>query len=152
MKIEQSFLLGVPVERAWRYVRDAQFVAACIPGCERVEALDDNHYLSTVAVAIGPFNMRFALEIQILSERQNEELRFRARGEEGGRASTLSSESVLRLERSAEAGTQVRLESEVQVSGRLGRFGLGVMRKKTQDLARQFAEAMSERISTELRA
>ena len=150
MRIEQSFMLGVPVERAWRYVRDAQFVAACIPGCERVEALDGNNYLSTVAVAIGPFHMRFALEIQILSERQNVELRFRARGEEGGRASTLNSESVLRLEPAEEACTQVRLESEVQVNGRLGRFGLGVMRKKTQDLAKQFAELMSQRISAEL--
>ena len=44
------------------------------------------------------------------------------------------------------AGTEVTYTSDVSVFGRLGKFGLGIMKKKARDLGREFAESFRERV------
>ena len=152
MKIEQNFVLDVPIGPSWSYIRDPQFVASCLPGCENVETLSPISFLATIRVTLGPFNMRFVLEVDLVSEIVGQEVRFRCRGEEGGRASTVSSENILRLEPSADARTNVHYSADVLVVGRLGRFGLGVMRKKTISLGEEFAAQFAQRVKSEVSA
>ena len=148
MKIEGSFDLDVPVDEAWRYIRDPQFVASCLPGCESVKEITPNIYMATLAFSLRPLNMRFNLEVEILSETLNSEVQFRSRGEEGGRASTVSSENVLRLVPTADGRTSVFYSADVQVVGRLGRFGLGVMHKRVIAMGRDFAEEFGLRVKS----
>jgi uncharacterized protein len=146
MKIEGSFVLDVPVDEAWRYIRDPQFVASCLPGCESVKALTPTVYLAALSFALRPLNMRFNLEVEILSETLNSEVRFRSRGEEGGRASTVSSENLLRLVPTGDGRTSVAYSADVLVAGRLGRFGLGVMHKRVSAMGQEFAAQFGERV------
>ena len=67
------------------------------------------------------------------------------KGEEGGRASTLNATSTLSLSE-VEGGTEVAYASDVSVFGRLGKFGLGVMKKKARDLGQTFAETFREKV------
>src|SRR5690606_38287737 len=68
------------------------------------------------------------------------------RGEEGGKASTLTAQSELRLNPVAEGGTEVYYASEVSLVGRLGKFGLGIMKKKAKSLGVVFAPAVRVRV------
>jgi carbon monoxide dehydrogenase subunit G len=68
------------------------------------------------------------------------------RGEEGTRSSVLQAQSELRLEALEEARTAVHYSSEVAVVGRLGKFGLGIMKKKAGSLGQQFAESFRTRV------
>ena len=68
------------------------------------------------------------------------------RGEEGGKASTLTAQSELRLNPVAEGGTEVYYASEVSLGGRLGKFGLGIMKKKAKSLGEEFAAAFRTRV------
>jgi uncharacterized protein len=81
---------------------------------------------------------RFDLQVEI-TRREALAVWATTRGEEGGQASTLSAESEVRLAPGAE-GTLVSYRSEVSVSGRLGRFALGMMKKKAQSLGDEFAQ------------
>ena len=67
------------------------------------------------------------------------------RGEEGGQASTLQADSVVRLQATTE-GSLVSYHSEVMLTGRLGRFALGVMKKKAQSLGEEFAANLRRRL------
>ena len=48
---------------------------------------------------------------------------------------------MLRLRALGEAGTEVHYVSEVSLVGRLGKFGLGIMKKKAKSLGGEFAAA-----------
>ena len=62
------------------------------------------------------------------------------RGEEGTRASVISSNNELVLAPAEGGGTEVKYVAEVSVTGRLGKFGLGMMKKKAEALGAKFAE------------
>ena len=140
MRIEDRFLVDTPKSLVWRAIRDPELVAPCVPGCKRVEVLTPAKYRAIVQVSLGPIKAEFNVEVEIVSETPFEEIRTRSRGEEGGRASSLSAENILKIAEVAPDQTEISYSSEVSVFGRLGRFGLAIMQKKAEALGREFAE------------
>jgi carbon monoxide dehydrogenase subunit G len=116
---------------------DARLMASCLPGCESLEQSGDDRYRAVVAVALAGVKARFDLQVEV-TERLADGVRATTRGEEGGNASTLQATSEVRLTPNA-GGTHVDYRSEVAVTGRLGRFALGMMKKKAQSLGDEFA-------------
>ena len=112
-------------------------MASCLPGCESLEQLGEDRYRAVVAVALAGVKARFDLQVEV-TERLADGVRATTRGEEGGNASTLQATSEVRLTPNA-GGTHVDYRSEVAVTGRLGRFALGMMKKKAQSLGDEFA-------------
>jgi carbon monoxide dehydrogenase subunit G len=146
MRIEGHFVVSAPRQIVWTAIKDPAVVAPCIPGCQGVEVLSPTLYKARIRVAVGPIKAEFNVEVEILAETEPEELRSRTRGEEGGRASSLSAESTLRLTSLGENETEVSYSSEATVVGRLGKFGLGIMKKKAESLGREFAANFKWRV------
>jgi len=140
MKIEGNFTVAAPRARVWESIIDPGIVGPCVPGCGAVEVIDDTHYKATVSLQVGPIKARFNITVEVTSEHPPEEIHSRTRGEEGSRASTLDARNILRLEALSPEETVVYYESDVAVLGRLGKFGLGVMKKKVQALGDKFAD------------
>lgn len=147
MKIEESFIVDAPLERVWPAIRDARAIAPCVPGCQEVEELGADRYRARVMVALGPIKADFQLVIEVLSEVPPVELLVVSRGDEGGRASSLTARTRLQLAPSGAAATEVRYESEVTLTGRLGNYGLGLMKKRAQVLGQEFARNLKRQLS-----
>ncbi len=139
MKIAGSFTVAAPVERTWRAITDPQAVGACLPGCEEIETLSPTRYRARIGVKLGPVSARFAAEVEVIEQSPPHRIVSVTRGEEGGRASHLKSDNILALEPADDGGTCVRYESEMTMTGRLAKFGFGVMKKKAESLAGAFA-------------
>lgn len=148
MLIEGRFVVEAPRERVWTAIKDPAVVAPCIPGCQGVEVVNPTLYKAKIRVQLGPIKADFNVDVEIVSETAPEEVRSRTRGEEGSRASSLSAENILRLTSLSEEETEVFYSSEATVIGRLGKFGLGVMKKKAESLGREFAAAFKQRIES----
>ena len=146
MRIEDRFTVGAARQRVWEAITDPEIVAPCVPGCQGVTVLSPTRYLAHVRVQLGPIKAEFKVEVELVAQTPPAEIRSRTRGEEGSRASTLSAETVLRLAEVAAEETEIFYSSEVSVVGRLGRFGLGVMKKKAESLGRDFAVAFRRRL------
>jgi carbon monoxide dehydrogenase subunit G len=146
MRIEDRFVVAAPRERVWLAIKDPSVVAPCIPGCQGVEVVSPTHYKARIRVQVGPIKAEFNVEIEIVSETAPEEVRSRTRGEEGSRASSLSAENTLRLAALSDNETEVSYASEAAIVGRLGKFGLGVMKKKAESLGREFAAAFKQKV------
>jgi carbon monoxide dehydrogenase subunit G len=142
MKIEETFRVRAPIDRVWGFITDPGRVAPCIPGCGNVEVLGENDYRASVKVGIGPIKTSFQVAIELTRREAPTYLATVTRGEEGGKASTLSAHSELRLSPVASDETEVHYASEVSVFGRLGRFGLGMMKKKAKEIGDEFAESL----------
>lgn len=137
MLIEGEFPVAAPPQQLLAHLFDARLMASCLPGCESLEAVDDDRYRSVVVVAMAGIKARFDLEVEVV-RREGFEVWAVTRGAEGGQASTLRAESQVTLV-PAPDGTLVRYRSDVTLTGRLGRFALGMMKKKAQSMGDEFA-------------
>lgn len=140
MHLEGSFEVSAPAETVWKQITDPSLMARCIPGCESIAEVDPASYNAVVVVGIGVIKARFDLKVEILSENPPSEVRSRTSGQEGTRASQINAENVVRLTALDKDNTRVEYQSDVSISGRLGKFGLGVMRKYVEGIGDEFAD------------
>ncbi len=145
MRIEGRFTIAAPRERVYALITDPALMAGCIPGCEAIEVVDAKTYRARIVVEVGPIKARFSLVVEVTQEEPPTRVVSVTRGEEGSRASIVSANNELVLA-TVEAGTEVHYVSEVSVTGRLGKFGLGVMRKKADALGQKFAETFRAKV------
>lgn len=146
MKIEDGFTVRAPRERVWAFITDPTRVGPCIPGCTGIEVIRPNAYRAGIRVAIGPIKADFRLEVEVEEEVPPHFARSVTRGEEGSRASMVTARSLLELSEPEPGTTAVRYSSDISVVGRLGKFGLGVMKKKAESLGVEFARTLRERV------
>ena len=147
MLIDGQFSVAAPPAQVLASLFDARLMASCLPGCESLEMLDADRYRAIVVVALAGVKARFELLVEVTA-READGIRARTRGEEGGNASTLQATSEVRLAAVAE-GTRVDYRSDVAVTGRLGRFALGMMKKKAQGIGDEFAANLRARLEHE---
>lgn len=140
MRIEQSFTLEAPPDRVWSLIRDPEIMVGCVPGCEEIERIDEANYKARVTVSVGPIKARFNLVIEIVEEQVPSLIRTEARGEEGSRASMVKSANEMKLT-ALDGGTEIAYSADVEISGRLGRYGAGMMKKIATKLAGKFEDS-----------
>lgn len=144
MLIEGQFPIAAPPEDLIRHLFDARLMASCLPGCESLEPLSDNRYRAVVAVGLAGIQARFDLQVEV-TRRDERNVWAVTRGDEGGHASALRAETQVTLT-PGEQTTLVSYRSDVSLTGRLGRFGLGVMKKKAQSIGDEFAANLRSRL------
>ena len=140
MLLEGNFEVNAPAQTVWEKITDPSLMARCIPGCESISEVNSTTYDAVVVVGIGIIKARFNLQVEIVSEDPPTEVRSRTSGQEGARASHINAENLVRLTRIDPQKTRVDYQSDVSISGRLGKFGLGVMRKYVEGVGDEFAE------------
>ena len=147
MIIADSFTIAAPVERTWRAITDPEIICACLPGCEEIEVVSPTLYRARVEVRLGPISAKFAAEVEVLEEIPPVRLVSVTRGEEGGRASHVRSNNTLILAPTDNGETCVTCEADMTVTGRIAKFGFGVMKKKAQAIAAEFAGNLEARLN-----
>lgn len=148
VKIREDFCIAASINEAWSFVTDPHRVGPCIPGCEAVEVLSDTSYRGRIAVAVGPISAKFNLVVDVIEFNPPHRVVSTTHGEEGSRASIVSTKNELRLTDLGDGTVRVEAEADVMVTGRLGKFGLPIMKKKASQIAGQFARAMQEQLRT----
>lgn len=147
MKIEKRFTVNAPQQDVWTFITAPEKVAPCIPGCEGAEDLGDGKYKAGVKVGIGPINTKFELDVEAVEMNPPSHAVYSAKGDEGGKASRIKSETTLSLASSA-SGTEVHYVSEVSIVGRLGKFGSGLVNKVADSIGEQFVSNLKSAIET----
>ena len=146
MKIEDSFTVAVPIADAWTAIIDPNVVGPCIPGCKAIEVLGPDKYRAEVVVALGPIKTTFNVVVEVSEMVAPERVVSVTRGEEGTRASLLTANNLLALRALDEQTTEIAYSSEFSLVGRLGKFGLGIMKKRAKETGAAFAQAFRSRL------
>jgi hypothetical protein len=146
MKIEKTFTLSAPQEQVWSFITDPQKVAQCIPGCEGAEEKGRGKYAAAINVKVGPIRTTFHLDIEQTEQRPPEFASYLGKGEEGSRASRISSISTLALKSLSVNSTEVTYTSDINITGRLGKFGGGMMQKIADSIGEEFVAALKGRL------
>ena len=148
MKIEDSFTVAAPPDKVWAFLTDPARMLACVPGCESIEAIDPLRYRAAVRISLGVIKTRFNVVVEIVEQEPPHRVVSKTRGEEGTKSSMLSADSILTLV-PADGGTEVHYSSDAALTGRLGKFGFGMLKKQAEKLGEEFADRVRAALETE---
>jgi carbon monoxide dehydrogenase subunit G len=147
MHIEKTCLVKAPVDAVWQALLDPDRLAACMPGIERVEVLEPTRFVVHVAVKVGIVRARFALKVTVVETRPPHYLRSETVGEETGMLSSLRQSTELTLESAGPAETRLAVRTDLDVFGRLGTFGHGVIQAKADRMWQDFAANLAAAVA-----
>lgn len=152
-RIQEEFEVRASYDRAWSFLTDPQAVSPCLPGAELTEVVDEGTYRGRVSVQVGPVSARFQGQVQLEELNREEGLaRMVARGTETGGGGGASATMTARLKDLGDGRLGIRVEGEVNLSGRLAQFGRGLVRDVSAQLFGQFAECVRARLEGQAEA
>jgi carbon monoxide dehydrogenase subunit G len=147
--IEKTFVVNAPPDRVWAFLTDPARVASCLPGAAITERVDDQTYVGTIAIKVGPVtaNYRGTLRFDRLDAAARE-AELSASGQEtrgkGGADMRMKSRIVER----APGVSEVTVTSDVNVVGVLAQFGRGLIQDVSDQLFVKFTVAMRSALET----
>lgn len=146
MRLESSFEVPAPPERAWELLNDVPRVIPCMPGAELTETIDDTHWKATLHVKLGPIALQFGTEIERTETDESARravLVAKARelnGRGGARATIESS-----LQPTA-SGTKVALVTDLTLQGAVAQYGRGIVADVAKTLVARFADCLAAQL------
>ena len=154
MDIEGEYKIGLARQQVWNALQDPEILKQCIPGCQELEKLADDHYLAKVVAAIGPVKATFKTNIKMQNLKPPES--YTLVGEaKGGAAGFGNGHADISLSESAETTTS-RYKAQFKIGGKLAQVGsrlaAGVTRKMADEFFGEFSLALdksAEKVVTE---
>jgi len=146
LRIEEKSIVKAPIQDTWNFLLDPQKLAFCVPGCEKVEVLGKDSYLVTETVRIGPISARFTLKVTIMEMTPPNYLFATIEGKDSKTGSPLNAKIIINLRPISDSETEVNHILDAALSGFLGKFGEGILRKKADSLTEKFAEKIKSQL------
>ncbi len=152
MKIEVSFSVPVPPQEAWTLLLDVPRIVPCLPGASLTQDLGDQRYKGQATVKVGPIQLTFAGEAQIVDQDPvAHTAKVQAKGADAkgrGSASATALFSLQAEEQGARAqgtqvqGTRVDVVTDLQLVGAVAQYGRaqGLIKEIATQIVNQFAD------------
>ena len=141
--IEKHFVINAAPPEVWAFLTDPSKVAGCLPGAAITGQLDERTHAGTIAVKVGPVSARYKGTVRFERLDQKEGVaEIAAAGQDvrgkGGADMRMTSRIIER----GPSATEVTVTSTVNVTGILAQFGRGMIQDLSDQMFRQFTDAM----------
>ncbi|MCH8298324.1 MAG: carbon monoxide dehydrogenase subunit G [Chloroflexi bacterium] len=144
MKLSGSYEFNATPEKVWQTLTDPQSLSACIPGCEKMEALGNDEYSATVTVSMGPIRSKFDATVKMVDMKPYESYSLIIEGK--GPSGFVRGESQVRL--TADNGkTTVNVDTESSSGGLLARVGQRMMESFARSMMNRFFTCLQQSIN-----
>jgi carbon monoxide dehydrogenase subunit G len=146
MELTNTFSVSQPVERAWEVITDLERVAPCLPGAALL-AVDGDDHRGAVKIKVGPVTAQYEGVARFV-ERDDaaHHAVLRAEGRDvrgqGNAAATIDLTLTPRG-----SGTQVTIDTDLELAGRVAQFGRGVIADVSGKLIGQFASRLEQEMA-----
>jgi carbon monoxide dehydrogenase subunit G len=146
VRIESSFEVPVPPERAWDLLMDVPRVIPCMPGATLTETIDDSTWKATMKVKLGPISLAFDTDVsreEADESSRRARLSARARESRGRGAASATIESSLAA---LDGGTRVDVATDLQLTGAIAQYGRGIVEDVSQQMVKSFADCLKAQL------
>lgn len=144
--IEESFTVKASVQRVWDFLMDLQAMGSCVPGCEAVNTIDEDTFEVTLKAKLGFITAKPTLRITVYEKRPPYHLKSSARGKDSDRASTFDLKNSLDLKSLPQGDTEVGFRSEINIVGKLAKFGFAIFKEKFKQQNKEFTARLKSRL------
>ena len=147
LKLENEFVVTAPIDRTWRTLLDLERVAGCLPGAQIARGEQEGTFSGSMRVKLGPVTMDYKGTARIEKIYESDRIAvFIVNGKEtrgqGSASATIRNQLVDR-----DGATQVRVETELSITGRPAQFGRGIMQDVATAMLADFAKCLSAMMS-----
>jgi len=148
LKFSQSAQIPVAREPLWEFLMDVPKVAQSLPGVESVSKIDDTTYDGALKVRVGPIALNLLGKI-IVEERDKENWRATLRAEANDRraAGAVKGKTTMMLKALDSNQTELLVETDVNILGKIGEFGQPIIRKKADSMLKEFVENIKKQLT-----
>jgi len=135
----------VPIEHAWAVLTDLERIAPCMPGAQLLE-VEGDEYRGVVKVKVGPITAQYKGTARIIElDEAAHRAVLRAEGREA-RGQGAASATITATLDAVPTGTQVRIATELEISGKVAQFGRGVLGEVSGKLLDQFVKDLEANV------
>lgn len=150
MQFENSFDVPLPPAEAWKVLLDVPRIAPCLPGAELTETLGPDKYKGRAGVKIGPVNLFFAGEAEIIEKDEAaRKAKLKGRGNDTkGRGQASATVDFNLVEHNG--GTRVNVLTDLNMTGMVAQYGRasGLMKEIAGAILTQFADNLRKEIES----
>jgi uncharacterized protein len=141
MELTNEFHVAVPLDRAWAVLTDVELIAPCMPGAQ-LEEIEGNEYRGGVKIKVGPITAQYKGKATFLEKDDaNYKAVLRAEGRDtkgqGNASATITATLV-----AAGTGTDVKVSTDLTITGKVAQFGRGVLADVSAKILGQFVTRM----------
>src|SRR5690606_34349259 len=138
VKFTHHFELDEEPRAAWARMADPQRLIPCIPGVTSSTAEGDGRYRFVLTTGLGPVRLTFEGNAEVSADDGARTLHTRVTMRDA-RSGHVHGSLHLQVEGAGD-GARVNLTADVAIGGRLGEFAQPLLRRKAEQLAREFAD------------
>ncbi|WP_431729473.1 SRPBCC family protein [Verrucosispora sp. TAA-831] len=148
MKLNNDFVVNIPIDRAWAVLTDLEGIAPCMPGA-RLTGVEGDVHKGKVKVKVGPVVSEFAGTAQFV---EKDDAAYRAvidaKGRDARSAANAAAVVTAALRPDGDR-TLVSVDTDLRISGKLAQFGSGMIKEVSGKLLAQFVTNLEAKLAAE---
>lgn len=143
VKLKGNYTFNAPQDVVWQALLNPEILANVLPGCEKLEKVDENEYKGALKIKVGPVQGLF--QGKVLLSDLNEPTSYRIDIEGRGSAGHVNGSGQVRLEAEGNS-TTIHYEGEAKVMGRIASVGQRLLDSSAKSITRQSLESLDQQI------
>lgn len=144
MRIHNEITLQAPADELFEFLSDVERVGPCLPGAT-IEGKDGEDYAGRMKVKVGPINATYQGKLRFLElDKDARRAVMRARAEEVNGQGNAEASITTEVEQADDENSVIRMDTDLQIRGKVAQFGRGAMEKISQRMFEQFAGNIEE--------
>ena len=136
MKVEGTFTIKAGKDRVWELMQDPDVLAACIPGCEKLEPTGEDSFAATLNVGVAGIKGRYQGTVAVADRDPPNGYRMIVEGK--GAPGFVKGEGTFSLTEDKPGVTTIHVAGDAQAGGTLARVGQRLMNQAAKLLMKQF--------------
>jgi carbon monoxide dehydrogenase subunit G len=147
MRFENEIEVARPPKELFAFLTDVERVAPCLPGAS-IDGRDGDDYTGSMKVKVGPITGTYKGRMRFL-EQDEDALRavMSARAAEVDGQGDAEAKITTQIEQAGDDASRIRMETDLQMRGRVAQFGRGAMEKVSQRMFDEFARNLEREMS-----
>ena len=147
MIIEGKFTVKAPIQKLWDTLFDVQALAACLPGTEKIEQIDDKTYDVTMKQKVGIIKVTMKGRQMLTKVEAPTHLEMEGEAEDITKLGRMKDKVTMDLKELAGGEVEISYNIDVSMVGKLAMFGDRVMRSKANEVEREFVKNLSAKLN-----
>jgi carbon monoxide dehydrogenase subunit G len=141
MEISDQFRVSTPIDETWKVLLDIERIAPCLPGAQ-LEEIDGDEFRGVVKVKVGPITAQYKGTARLAEVNEAERRILIDASGRDTRGQGNASAKILVTMTGDDNGTEVSVNTDLSITGKVAQFGRGVLGDVSAKLLGQFVERL----------
>ena len=143
MDVNGSYTFAAPPDAVWNVLTDPVVIAACLPGCDRLEPIGQDKYSAAMTLAVAAVTGNYTGTVSMLDKNPPRSYRLVVEG--SGKPGFVNGEATIELIAEG-TGTTVRVTGHGNVGGVIARVGQRLLGSVSKMMMDRFFSCLQQRV------